>query len=73
MSTTTQLKFDNFQNFASKTQMKMKDNEFCDVTLASADQHKFRAHKVILAAYSSVFKNMLLSENHPHPLIFMRE
>ena len=50
----------------------MRDDEFCDVTLASADNHKFQAHKVILSAYSNVFKNMLVSKKHPHPMIFMR-
>ena len=32
---------------------------------------KFNAHKVILSAYSAVFKNMLTSEKHKHPLVFM--
>ena len=71
MPTKAHLKFDEFQNFASETQKKMRNNEFCDVTLASADNQKFQAHKVILAAYSRVFKNMLESEKHPHPIIFM--
>ena len=30
--------------------MKMWDNEFCDVTLASVDGQKSKAHKVILSA-----------------------
>ena len=72
MSTASPYKFDQFQNIASKVQQKMRDNEFCDVTLASADNHKFQAHKVILSAYSTVFKNMLVGEKHPHPMIFMR-
>ena len=50
----------------------MWNNEFCDVTLASADGQKIMAHKVILAASSSIFRNMLVNENHSHPLIFMR-
>ena len=33
---------------------------------------KFEAHKVILAAYSNIFKKMLVNENHPPPLIFLR-
>ena len=32
---------------------------------------KFNAHKVILSAYSAVFKNMLTGEKHPHPLAIM--
>ena len=50
----------------------MRNNEFTDVTLVTADNNKFAAHKVILAAYSFVFKNMLGNEKHPHPLIFLR-
>ena len=50
----------------------MRSNEFCDVTLVSGDNVKFEAHKVILAAYSNIFKKMLVNENHPPPLIFLR-
>ena len=71
MSTGTQFIFNNFQNFACEAQKNMRNNELCDVTLASTDGHKFKAHKVILAAYSNVFKNMLVSEKHSHPLIFV--
>ena len=72
MSAKTNLKFDKFQNFACQAQQNMRSNEFCDVTLVSADNSKFVAHKVILAAYSDIFKNMLVNEKHPHPLIFLR-
>ena len=49
----------------------MRNSEFCDVTLLCADSIKIDAHKVILSAYSAVFKNMLTSEKHKHPLVFM--
>ena len=49
----------------------MRNSEFCNVTLACADNMKFDAHKVILSAYSPVFKNMLTGEKHQHPLVFM--
>ena len=65
-------KFDLFQNFIKEAQTKMKADEFCDVTLVSEDSHKIRAHRVILSSNSKVFKNMLINEQHPHPLIFMR-
>ena len=71
MSTDTMLKFDLFQKYLSQAQRKMRDNEFCDVTLASADGQKFKAHKVILSASSHLFKNLLVNEKHSHPLIFM--
>ena len=50
----------------------MRDNEFCDVTLASVDGQKFKAHKVILSASSIFFKKLLVNEKNPHSLIFMR-
>ena len=71
MNTEINLKFDKFQTFACKVQQNMRNSEFCDVTLVCADNMKFDAHKVILSAYSPVFKNMLTSEKHQHPLVFM--
>ena len=71
MSTKSSLKFDQFQNVTVQARTKMRNNEFCDVTLVSADNKKLGAHKVILAASSSFFQNMLQSENHCHPVIFM--
>jgi hypothetical protein len=50
----------------------MRNNDFCDVPLVSADNNKFVAQKVILAAYSHIFKNMLVNEKHPHPVIYLR-
>ena len=50
----------------------MRNNEFCDVTLVSADNKRFEAHKVILSGSSITFHNMLVDQKHPHPLIFMR-
>ena len=55
MTAITNLKFYMFQNFSCQAQEKMRSNEFCDVTLVSADNNKFEAHKVILASYSNVF------------------
>ena len=72
MTTKAQLKFHKFQNFACQVQQKMRGNEFCNVTLVSAFNKKFEAHKVILAAYSNLFQKMLVSEKHPNPLICMR-
>jgi len=48
------------------------DEDFTDVTLACQDGHQVEAHKVILAASSPFFKNLLNKNKHPHPLIFMR-
>ena len=72
MSRNTGLKTDYFQNFVCKARNKMKNNEFCDVTLVSEDYQQFQAHKVILSSTSKFFNQMLKNKNHPHPLIYMR-
>ena len=48
----------------------MKDN-FVDVTLVSDDQESFQAHKIVLSSFSPVLKDLLLSNSHPHPIIFL--
>ena len=48
------------------------DNDFADVTLACEDGKQVEAHKVILAASSPFFKEILKRNKHPHPLIYMR-
>jgi hypothetical protein len=48
-----------------------KDIEFTDVTLACLDGYQVDAHKVILAASSPFFQNMLKNNKHSHPLIYM--
>ena len=49
-----------------------EDNNFADVTLACEDGKQLEAHKVILAASSPVFEDILRRNKHAHPLIFMR-
>ena len=39
-------------------QIKIRDNEFCDVTQASVDGQKFKAHKVVLSALSIFLKKL---------------
>ena len=46
--------------------------DFSDVTLACADGQQVEAHKVILAASSPFFQNLLKQIKHPHPVIFLR-
>ena len=48
------------------------DVDFADVTLACEDGHQVNAHKVILAAVSPFFQNILKKNQQPHPLIYMR-
>ena len=49
-----------------------KENDFADVTLACEDGKQVEAHKVILAASSPFFQNLLKRNKHSHPLIYMR-
>ena len=49
-----------------------EDKDFTDVTLACEDGQQVEAHKVILAASSPFFQNVLKTNQHTHPLIFMR-
>jgi hypothetical protein len=48
------------------------ENTFSDVTLVSDDLIQFQAHKCVLSASSPVLKNLLLSNPHSHPLIYLR-
>ena len=67
------LKWDDFQeNIIVAFGSFRKGNEFADVTLACEDGQQIRAHKVILAASSPPFQDLLKRNKHPHPLIYMR-
>ena len=46
--------------------------EYSDVTLACGDGKQIEVHKVILAASSPFFDNLLKTNKHPHPMIYMR-
>ena len=48
----------------------MSSDTFTDVTLMCDDQKQLKAHKVILSAFSSVFKNIFTQNNLP--LIYLR-
>ena len=49
-----------------------EDKDFSDVTLAREDGLQEKGHKVILASSSPFFKDLLVKNKHPHPLIYMR-
>ena len=49
-----------------------EDQDLTDVTLACEDGKQVEAHKVILAASSPFFMDLLKRNRHPHPLIYMR-
>ena len=67
------LKWNDFQeNAISAFGTLREDREFSDVTLACEDGQQVEAHKLILAVSSPFFQNLLKTNQHPHPLIFMR-
>ena len=67
------LKWEDFQGNIGTSFKKLREtNDICDVTLVSKDGHNMKAHKVVLAASSPVFLDMLQENPHPHPLIYMR-
>ena len=67
------LKWNDFQeNVNTAFAALRKDSDFTDVTLACQDGQQVEAHKVILAASSPFFQNLLKKNKHAHPLIYMR-
>ena len=48
------------------------DKEFTDVTLACEDGQQVEVHKLVLISPSPFFKNLLQTNKHPHPLIYIR-
>jgi len=66
------LKRDNFQTITNYFEELRGDTEFCDVTLVCDDGVRLEAHKIILAASSMFFRDVLKQNHHPHPLLFMR-
>ena len=49
------------------------DTDFLDVTLACTDGQQFKAHKVVLSSFSSVFQTILKGNPHSHPLIYLMD
>ena len=67
------LKWSEFQENVNKAFGSLRGaNDFADVTLACEDGQQIEAHKVILAASSPFFQNLLKRNKHPHPLLYMR-
>ena len=60
------------ENLNSTFRELRNDREFSDVTLVSEDGEPVEGHRVILAASSPFFKNLLQRNKHVHPLIYMR-
>ena len=49
-----------------------QSKKFCDVTLVCDDQKQLKAHKFILSACSSVFKNMFENGDSTSSTIYLR-
>ena len=51
----------------------ISDDSFADVTLVTDDKKQLKAHRNILSACSSVFKEILqINTNNNHPVIYLR-
>ena len=49
------------------------DDSFADVTLVTDDKKQIKAHRIILSAWSSVFKEIFnFNTNNNHPVIYLR-
>ena len=67
------LQWDHFEsNLGSKFADLRREEHFSDVTLVSEDGQVVKAHKVLLSATSPVLDDILKSQDHSKPLIFMR-
>ena len=67
------LQWNDFQDNLKGAFGSLRENtDFADVTLACEDGDQIEAHKVILAASSPLFQEILKRNKHSHPLIYMR-
>ena len=49
-----------------------ENNQFSDVTLCCEGGQQVKAHKIILSATSSLLNDILIQNDHPNPLIYLR-
>jgi hypothetical protein len=49
-----------------------QDQDFADVTLATADDRQLKAHKVIISSCSPLFRNILIKNPHQNPVIYLK-
>ena len=50
----------------------MISKELTDVTLVSEDKKHFKAHKIVLSASSTIFKNIIDENYNSNPVIYLR-
>ena len=67
------LQWNEFQNIVIGAFEDLRnDGDLTDVTLACEDGKQIETHKIILAATSPFFLDILKRNKHPHPLIYMK-
>ena len=67
------LQWNEFQNIVVGAFEDLRnDGDLTDVTLACEDGKQIETHKIILAAASPFFLDILKRNKHPHPLIYMK-
>ena len=66
------LRWNDFESNISNAFKELRDDkDFFDVTLACEDE-QIQGHKVILAACSPFFRNILRRNPHQHPMLYMK-
>ena len=66
------LTWGNFQaNINKSLDLFKSEHSFCDVTLVSDDQQLISAHRVVLAASSEFFKNILMKTFQPNTFLYI--
>ena len=66
------LKWNDFQATVSQSLGLLRaEEDLFDVTLVSDDQRQVSAHKLVLSACSSFFKNIFKKNSHSHPLLYL--
>ena len=67
------LRWEEFQTNIQTSYAKLSTSDhFSDVTLVGEDGYQIKSHRVILSAASQIFESMLMINDHPKPMIFMR-
>ena len=73
MDSNYNLKWEEYQsNLKSCYSQLEKTRHFSDVTLVGEGGDQIQAHRVIMAATSPIFEDILIKNDHPKPLIYMR-
>ena len=66
------LTWDTYSEHLKDMMKEMMNDDFTDVTIVSEDRKHIRAHKNILSASSSVFKDIMKFEQGAKPIIYLK-